>query len=123
MTEREHADGRVSAVGIRELPGEERPAAGCLLARAMCENALHIAACGANAARRECRLPALFGAYLPAMRRLPLVGYREGILVGILGLAKPCTCWPPVRAGLRVLACLLLRPRRCGAGGALVQCV
>ena len=91
-------------VEVRELRRDELPAAVGVVARGMRDNPMHVAVFGNDPARRLRRLEAMFRAYLPAMRRLPLGAYRSGTLVGVLGLESPEGCRPSIAGGLRVVA-------------------
>jgi ribosomal protein S18 acetylase RimI-like enzyme len=99
-------EGAVSLIQaqIVDLTRDQLPSAADLVACAMRDNPLHVAAFGNDPQRRLRRLEALFRAYLPAMRRPPLGAYHAGTLVGVLGLAPPGACRPSVSDGLRVLA-------------------
>lgn len=99
-------EGAVSLIQaqIVDLTRDQLPSAADLVTCAMRDNPLHVAAFGNDPQRRLHRLEALFRAYLPAMRRLPLGAYHAGTLVGVLGLAPPGACRPTLPDGLRVLA-------------------
>lgn len=94
-------------VEIRELRRDELPAAVGVVARGMRDNPMHVAVLGNDPARRLRRLTAMFRAYLPVMRRLPLGAYRAGTLVGVLGLESPDGCRPSIVGGLRVVASVI----------------
>jgi GNAT superfamily N-acetyltransferase len=98
----------VIAVEIRELRRDELPAAIGVVARGMRDNPMYVAVFGADTRRRLQRLERFFGAYLPVMRRLPFGAYHAGTLVGVLGLAVPEACIPPVAGGLSILATVFL---------------
>jgi ribosomal protein S18 acetylase RimI-like enzyme len=98
---------------VRNLRGEEVPDAVGLLARGMRDNPLHVAAYGDDPDRRlrcHARLMRAFFSGFPAQQ--PICAVREGVLVGLAGVAPPGTCQPGAVQRLRMLpAFAALGPR------------
>jgi ribosomal protein S18 acetylase RimI-like enzyme len=95
----------MSNITVRELLPAEIPAAGALLARAMCDNPLHVRVAGADPARRE----AVFGGIFPVLlaslwaRGTVLGAFADCRLVGVCALVPPGCCQPGMKEKLVLL--------------------
>ncbi|OEY67670.1 GNAT family N-acetyltransferase [Marinobacter sp. X15-166B] len=102
---------RVSLPGIaiQPLSRTDLTRAATLCARAMRDNPLHLAVFGGPDTRRQQRLQRLLAGLLGyILRKGDLLGaYRNGTLVGVLGLLPPGRCRPTWRDLPRLLPTLL----------------
>ena len=79
---------------MRELSGDDLAVAIGVVARGMRDNPINVATLGADPEVRLRRMHALFAAGLPmTLRKGTLLGaFRDGLLVGVLGMLPPGRC-------------------------------
>ena len=104
----------ISTLILRELRGTDLEQAVQILGRSMCDNPVNVRVFAQLDAERRCWALARF--FRPVLRGLYQRGliygaYRDGVLVGVCGIARPGFCQHPVfRAPLPALP-HLRRPR------------
>jgi ribosomal protein S18 acetylase RimI-like enzyme len=108
---------------VRDLRPDEVPAAFDVLARGMRDNPLHVAAYGDDPERRlRCHrrlVRGLFGAF---GAQQPICALRDGVVVGVTGVAPVGTCQPTVTQRLRLLpAVVALGPRTAARVGSWIS--
>jgi GNAT superfamily N-acetyltransferase len=93
-------------------PGEQAEAVG-VLARGMRDNPMHVAALGADPDSRVARLESMFGVLFDVVAaQTPICAKREGVIVGVTGMALSPGCMPRTREQLRMMPRVLgLGPR------------
>lgn len=94
-------------VTIGEVAPAEMSSAARVLARGMRDNPIHQAAMGKDPLARMRTLERFFGRLLPLMQQTPICARRGGVIVGVLGLAPPGTCQPPIRHVARIAPAIL----------------
>ncbi len=94
-------------VELRPLRRDELTLAAGIAARALGDNPINRAIYGDDPRRRVRETEAGFRTVLPALQCPPLGAYREGRLVGVVGVAPPGTCKPSLPRQLRMLPSLL----------------
>lgn len=101
-------------IEIRDLRAEDIPAAVGVLARGMRDNPMHVAAYGDDPDDRLRCHAKLMRAVLHTMRAWqPICATRDGLLVGVTGVAPPGTCQSTALQRLRMLPAVLpIGPRR-----------
>jgi ribosomal protein S18 acetylase RimI-like enzyme len=88
---------------IRDLRPEEVPEAVGVLARGMRDNPLHVAAYGDDPARRlRCHARLMRGLFRVFPAQQPICAIRDGMLVGVTGVAPVGTCQPSAAQRLRL---------------------
>jgi GNAT superfamily N-acetyltransferase len=111
--------GEPGSIDVRELRREEVPEAVGVLARGMRDNPLHVAAYGDDPHRRlRCHARLMGGLFRTFTAQEPICASRDGVLVGVTGVAPVGTCQPTAGQRLRLLPVLLsLGPRTAGRVG------
>jgi ribosomal protein S18 acetylase RimI-like enzyme len=101
------------AIQVRDLRPEEVDEAVGVLARGMRDNPLHVAAYGEDPERRlRCHAHLMEGLFHHFPAQQPIVASRDGVLVGVTGVAPVGTCQPTGAQRLRLLPSMLaLGPR------------
>ncbi|HUL75616.1 MAG TPA: GNAT family N-acetyltransferase, partial [Vicinamibacterales bacterium] len=92
------------------LRAPDLPAAAGVLGRGMRDNPLHVRVFGADPARREARLTALFTALLRRQHLADgviLGAFHDRRLVGVCGMIQPGRCRPTLRQKLQLLPALV----------------
>ena len=105
--------GELGSIEVRDLQMREVPGAVGVLARGMRDNPLHVAAYGEDPERRlRCHARLMRGLFSTFPAQQPICASREGVLVGVTGVAPPGTCQPSAGQRLRLLPCTVaLGPR------------
>lgn len=106
---RQEPGGAPVDIRVDRLAAGELEAAVGLLARAMRDNPMHLAAFGDDPRRRLRRLDRLFEVLIPALPSPPLVARDGDRLVGVLGRMPPGGCRAPALHLLPRLAIWLRR--------------
>jgi ribosomal protein S18 acetylase RimI-like enzyme len=105
--------GEGGSIEVRDLRPGEVPEAVGVLARGMRDNPLHVSAYGDDPARRRrCHARMMRGLFRAFHAQQPICAVREGLLVGVTGVAPIGTCQPSAAQRLRLLPTLVaLGPR------------
>ena len=101
-----------SVVTMRQLQQTELLPAALILSRAMRDNPLHVRTFTiADAEQRRRALERFFRPVLLGLHNRGMIygAYRDGVLVGICGIARPDFCQPTTFEKLRVLSAVLFR--------------
>jgi GNAT superfamily N-acetyltransferase len=104
-------NGQNSSISLRALKFAELYPAAQLLGRGMCDNPTNVRAFGIDNVERRCRalarffVPVLHGLY---RRGVILGAFREAVLVGVCGMARPGLCQPTLGEKLRVVPAIVL---------------
>jgi GNAT superfamily N-acetyltransferase len=108
---------------VTDLPRGEISQAVRVLARGMRDNPLHIAAFGEDPQRRLRALERMFGALFRTFTaQTPICARRDGVIVGVTGVAPTPTCQPTTRQRLRLAPSLLaLGPRTASRVGRWIR--
>jgi ribosomal protein S18 acetylase RimI-like enzyme len=101
---------------VRDLRSGEIAAAVGVLARGMRDNPLHVAAYGDDPDRRlRCHAALMRALFRAFDAQQPICAIRDGVLVGVTGVAPVGTCQPTGAQRLRLLPSVLaLGPRTAG---------
>jgi ribosomal protein S18 acetylase RimI-like enzyme len=101
------------SIEVRDLRPEEVPDAVDVLARGMRDNPLHVAAYGEDPERRlRCHARLMRCLFRVFTTQQPICAVRDGVLVGVTGVAPAGTCQPTATQRIRLLPDLLaLGPR------------
>jgi ribosomal protein S18 acetylase RimI-like enzyme len=95
-------------VHVRDLRRDEIAAAIDVLARGMRDNPLHVAAYGSDPERRRrCHARLVQGLFRTFSAQQPICAVRNGVIVGVTGVAPPGTCQPTPAQRLRLLPALV----------------
>ncbi len=82
--------GELGSIEVRDLQLREVPGAVGVLARGMRDNPLHVAAYGEDPERRlRCHARLMRGLFSTFPAQQPICASREGVLVGVTGVAPP----------------------------------
>ena len=91
-------------IEIRDLRRDEIPEAVGVIARGMRDNPLHVAAYGDDPRRRlRCHHHLMLALLDTATTLEPICALRDGVILGVAGIAPPGTCQPTRRQRLSVL--------------------
>jgi ribosomal protein S18 acetylase RimI-like enzyme len=101
------------SIEVGDLRPDEVDEAVGVLARGMRDNPLHVAAYGEDPERRlRCHARLMEGLFRHFPAQQPIAASRDGVLVGVTGVAPVGTCQPSGAQRLRLLPSLLaLGPR------------
>ena len=96
----------ISTLTLRELQGTDLEQAVQILGRGMCDNPANVRVFARlDAERRRCALARFFRPVLRGLYQRGLIygAYRDGVLVGVCGIARPGFCQPALLEKLSVV--------------------
>lgn len=97
-------DSRDGLIEVRSLRPDEIPEAIGVLARGMRDNPLHVVAYGSDPdRRRRCHATLMNAAFQVLTDRQPLCATRNGVIVGVTGVAPVGRCQPTLSQRVRLL--------------------
>ncbi|MGI8580149.1 MAG: GNAT family N-acetyltransferase [Solirubrobacteraceae bacterium] len=97
-----------SSIEVRDLRPDETEAAAGVLARGMRDNPIHVAAYGKDPDRRlQCHTALMRAQFKVFTEQQPICAVRDGVIVGVAGIAPAGTCQPNTMQRLRMFPTLL----------------